>query len=411
MKKVLWITTEFPPIANVAATRNIKFLKYLPELGWEVVVITPSETIEHTEASHKLLDQLNSSVTISRTFPNYFSHLENKRYIGYLIRNIVPPDSHIFWILLSLLSIEREIAKHKPDLIYTTCSPFSINFIGAWVKLRHNIPWVTDFRDLWTLNPLIYRTTPYYRFVSERLERFYLKQCDALIVTSHNSQNRMLEKYPELNNKIFVIHNGFDSDDIPVVETNNPMPKSLFYSGTIYERTSHNPLYMLKLLAYLDDNKRLDLTSWELHYSGGKAELFAKMVSQSNGSIKYHVHGYLDHINYYRLIQSMAYVYICMPQDIDTQSWLPARLYDYIGNKSRIICFATRDSEVVHLLEKYGNGLILFYDEPMNVQAQKLEDYLSQQNNVVKISEEFVTSFSRKSLTCKLARLFEQVTQ
>jgi hypothetical protein len=47
----------------------------------------------------------------------------------------------------------------------------------------------------------------------------------------------------------------------------------------------------------------------------------------------------------------------------------------------------------------------------MNVQAQKLEDYLSQQNNVVKISEEFVTSFSRKSLTCKLARLFEQVTQ
>ena len=41
MKKILFITYMFPPIAGSGIQRSLKFIKYLPEFGIEPIVFAP----------------------------------------------------------------------------------------------------------------------------------------------------------------------------------------------------------------------------------------------------------------------------------------------------------------------------------------------------------------------------------
>jgi glycosyltransferase involved in cell wall biosynthesis len=414
LKKVLWVTSFFPPRVNVATNRTIKFLKYLPHFGWKILVASPKEFHGHTRASQRLMNQLNSNVTILPMPPDLFHFVHDRagvsgtaRYFGYLINNIIPPDGHLFWSLSALRGISKAIRNYKPDIVYTTCSPFSINLIGTWAKFKYDIPWVTDFRDLWTLNPMPRKSGLYGHIVSNIFERLYLRYCDALIVNTGNSKSRMIGKYPFLKEKIWVIPNGFDPEDI---HSNNHgiIPNSFFYSGLIDPINDYTPLPVLKLLSKLHVEGFLNVPI-ELHYAGNEGEEFLDLCNQAgiNGNRK--TYGYLAHESFYDLIQSMMYVIMCMPCGVDTSSWIPARFYDYIGNKSRIICLAPKVSEVARSIEQYGNGITLFYDEPEDIQIGKLQKFLATRKNDTTVPTEFIERFSRKNLALCLSKVFQHI--
>ena len=416
MRKVFWVTSYFPPQLNVATIRNVKFLKYLPYFGWKAVVICPRETSENTPPGKELLSQLSPSITISVMPQDLFLYLERHkstkripRYAAYVMNNILPPDGHIFWSLTALRHIGREIIRNKPDMIYTTCSPFSLNVIGAWLKFKYNIPWVTDFRDLWLLNPMSRRIfKPYHDFVSRRLEPYFLRYCDALIVTTEKSKDRMTAVYSFLKEKTFVIPNGFDQEDIPTDNEEGLYPNSFFYSGSIYYKTAYTPAPILKLLSKLANDGFFD-EPWQLHYAGSDGEAFVDLVRQERISAECKDYGFLDPQSLYRLIHRMAYVMLCMPRDADTMSWVPARLYDYIGNNCRLICLTSRESELARLIEPYGNGITLFYDEPEDIQVQKFQAFLAAHKNDSTASKKFIERFSRKNLTMQLSKIFQHI--
>jgi len=413
MNKVLWVTPFFPPSINVATVRTIKFLKYLPRFGWEAAVVCPSTTVDHTVASTQLLNQLNNSIRSFSKCRDVFNDLVARkdndrvaRYISYIMNNMIPPDGHFYWALSSLFQVESIVKKYRPDLVFTTCNPYSINLVGAWVKYKFQIPWVTEFRDLWTLNQQPRRfMNGYHQRVSRKLERYYLTRCDRLIVTTQNSKKRMIKQYPMLNDKVDVIYNGFDIQDIQFRRHNNPIPNSFFFSGSIVENTKYNPLPLLSVLKKLQDDD-ISNTVWQFHYAGTEGESFIDLVRQSGIRVKCQTHGYLDHKRYYALIQKMAYIIICLPREVDCRSWIPSRLYDYMGNKVRIICLASRNSEVFNLLKAYNNCLSLYYEEPEPVQTQKLRLYLSAKEQHEKIPASFLNRFSREHLAMRLTEVF-----
>ena len=105
----------------------------------------------------------------------------------------------------------------------------------------------------------------------------------------------------------------------------------------------------------------------------------------------------------------MEYTLMCLPPDVDCDSWIPSRFYDYIGNKTRIICLAPRDSEVVTLLEQYGNSLCLFYDDSEDKNLLLLKEFFTRQDGgQMMISDEFLDRFSRENLARRLASVFNE---
>jgi hypothetical protein len=248
----------------------------------------------------------------------------------------------------------------------------------------------------------------YHGVVSNWLERFYLKRCDVLVVNTEESRSRMIEKYPMLINKTCVIPNGYDPDDIGARQENHKIPRTLFYGGTIDRKTDYTPLPLLDLLAKLP-NDADQYSTWELHYGGSDGETLVDLAGEVGLKIKCKTHGYLEQTRFYSLIQRMEYVMLCMPLGVESKSWVPARFYDYIGNGSRIICLAHSDSEVSRLLERYGDSIVLLYDEPEEQRIEKLHTYLSHGSNNRKTGGEFAKHFNRRELTGRLAQVFEQV--
>jgi glycosyltransferase involved in cell wall biosynthesis len=417
LKTALWITSYFPPWVNVCTVRNVKFLKYLHHFGWKAVVASPRATFQCTEIGDHLLKQLSPSILVALMPKDPFLYLEDRqhsnrlaRYLSYVMKNIIPPDGHIFWALLALKAIGKEIMRHKPDAVYISSSPFSLNLLGAWIKYKYKIPWVSDFRDLWTLNPISKKIflRSYDMFVSNRLEKFYLKYCDALIVNTENSREKIVHKYKFLKDKIWVIPNGYDPEDVPVGNDESIIPCTFLYIGSIRKKTGYTPLPIIKLLSKLADHGYLNRTV-ELHYAGSDGESFVNLIREEKIIIKYKEHGYLVHKDLYRLMRRMEYVLLCMPDASDTSSWIPARLYDYIANNSRLICLLSRGSEVSQTLESYKNGVVVYYDEPENVQISKLMHFISNKRESSEEVLDFISSFSRRELTGRLSCVFEHV--
>lgn len=408
MPTVLWLTVTFPPRVNVSAVRNVKFIKYLGRMGWRSVVVCPQPRDNMTPAGQRLLDELPEDAVIARRGAGLAFAFEDRRFVSYVARSLFPPDPHGLWARLVRPAVADLIRVHNPDVVFTTCSPFSLNGLGQWVQQTYGLPWVTDFRDLWTLNPRAKRMPPHVRGLASQQERGYLTRCDALVVTSETSRRQMVTRYPFLDAKCHVITNGFDPEDLPPHDSAS-LPRTLFYGGSIYPGTSYSPRRVLALLAHLQAQGRLDPAAWRLHYAGRQGELLRAMVAELDLPLPVIDHGFLGQGEYVALLQQMAFAFFCMPSELDTRAWTPARLYDYMGSRCRIVGVAQPDSDVATILTNYGRGLVLDADASVAVQAQQLLDYLVQPSAPGMVDDTFVASFSRRATAAQLAALFRRV--
>ena len=65
-KKVLIITYYWPPSGGAGVQRWLKFVKYLPEFGWEPVIYTP-ENPEYPVLDETLKKDIPSGITVLKT--------------------------------------------------------------------------------------------------------------------------------------------------------------------------------------------------------------------------------------------------------------------------------------------------------------------------------------------------------
>ncbi len=133
MHQALFIAYDFPPCrAMGGALRSAKFVKYLPEFGWEALVVSLKDNTRHTLEHNPNIIRLASATPYTKPY-----HLTPYGWAYTLYRQI------------------KKRLKVKPvQLIYVSCPPFP-QALAAWLlKKATHLPLVVDFRDPWTLNPL-----------------------------------------------------------------------------------------------------------------------------------------------------------------------------------------------------------------------------------------------------------------
>ena len=67
-KKILIITYYFPPSGGAGVQRWLKFVKYLPQFGYEPVVLTVNEKeASYPQIDESLLNDIPDNVRVERT--------------------------------------------------------------------------------------------------------------------------------------------------------------------------------------------------------------------------------------------------------------------------------------------------------------------------------------------------------
>ena len=151
---------------GIGLVRAMKFAKYLPEYGWEPVVLTVKPTVEAgadpgqtrvyrtgyvdiIEKVKGLVGMDNGRREVNKTLAARGSG-EKKGSGGTFLRELISlPDEEIGWYNFALEEGKKILRDEKIDLIFSTSPPETAHLIARKLKRHRHLPWIADLRDLW----------------------------------------------------------------------------------------------------------------------------------------------------------------------------------------------------------------------------------------------------------------------
>lgn len=235
MRRILLIAYFFPPLGGGGVQRSLKFARYLPEHGWEPVVLTVGGS-GYWIQDQSLLREVPAETEVLRTFspdgPYLTSRLGRLRgrngdagtaraagrtsALRRVAQFVMLPDVYRPWKPFALRAARRALAERPVDAILSTASPETAHLVGRELARETGAPWVADFRDPWTRRIAYDPPTPLHHLWHLRTERDILTEPDRVVVTADETRVDFVDRIPGLDpDRVAVIPNGFDRDDFP----------------------------------------------------------------------------------------------------------------------------------------------------------------------------------------------------
>ncbi|MBL7970684.1 MAG: glycosyl transferase, partial [Prolixibacteraceae bacterium] len=153
MKRVLIITYYWPPSGGAGVQRWLKFAKYLPEFGWQPVILTVDpKYASYPQRDESLLAEIDDRCLVytTRSFELYdlYKLISGKKEVPYggfaneskggllqpvfkfLRGNFLLPDPRKGWNKFALKKAVELIRQFNIDTVITTSPPHSTQLIG-----------------------------------------------------------------------------------------------------------------------------------------------------------------------------------------------------------------------------------------------------------------------------------------
>ncbi len=417
-KRIIMICYYYPPLMDVGAKRSVAFAKYLKKYGWSPYVVsvrnpdkefcklgndapTPGIPVEYTYSIvnfAKLTGWANG--LLSRIVKPF--GIQIKRNIFNEI--IGMPDFFWGWIPLTAAKVYRLIKKIDADIIYASCTPFSSALIGVLLKLLTKKPLVLDFRDPFGLEFfLIHAGDSRLRVkVNRFFEEIFLKYTDILFVTTEETRKEYVNQYPRFQDKIFTVHNGFDSEYMIQDKPPKYQKFTITYNGQFY--FAHEPRLFFEALALLKSSGKIDGSNFQFLFFG-----------EGNDTIEKIAHDYSiedivvvsPRVPYGDILWVLTKSHLQLLRIV--KPMISTKFYEGIALNVPVL--ATIDSgEVEGLIKKYSPSSYVVTEKSAEKVADAILDAISKYRTGAirdNHAEEFLGKFSRENLTLKLMNILE----
>jgi hypothetical protein len=358
---LLIVAFHFPPQAGSSGLlRSLKYCRYLPEFGWQPVVLTPN-TRAYEKIDAKSNDSIPENVPVIRSFA-----LDTKRHLGIggrYLRYLALPDRWVSWILGGVPAGMRAIHEHKIDVLYSTFPIMSAAVIGLALRRWTKLPWVLDLRD--PMTDTDYPRDALVRGVWRSIEQECMSQISRVIFTTDSTRRQYLERYPDVltPEKCILISNGYDEEDFGGFRSSaaGPIPIGrpvrLVHSGLLYP-VERDPRPMFRVLAHLKRNGRVSAAALRIVFRApGREDLYRPLLAE---------HDIEDlvilkpHLPYQQALQECADadgLLLFQAADFDFQ--IPAKAYEYLRLGKPIFALTTHTGDTAALLQEVGGATIV----------------------------------------------------
>jgi glycosyltransferase involved in cell wall biosynthesis len=366
MRRVLLIAYHFPPVGGAGVQRAVKLTKYLPEFGWEPVVITGPGPAGHrwTPTDPSLAGDLPPELEVHR-----LSGPEPARAGGWRGRAErwlgMPPRWSAWW---SAGLRSAALAVGPVDVILATISPFESAAPAAALAAELDTPWIGDLRDPWALDEMTAYPTGLHRRREGTRMRHALGSAAAIVMNTEEAARLVGSRFPELGARVRdPIPNGFDPADLIAGPAPEPDPAfRIVHSGYLHtelggrggvrrildwqdrevDRGARSHVHLLAALAELAATpapRRI-----ELHLAGVLTRADREAVP---ATVTVREHGYLPHAESIRLLRSADLLFLPM-HDLPAgrrATIVPGKTYEYLAC-GRPILAAVPDGDARDLL-------------------------------------------------------------
>lgn len=424
MRNVLIISFLFNQTEHIGTVRLRGLVKYLPEFGWNPVILTvktstvPDKKIIVFETPYdNIIDVWKKRIgiptdkSLKESYHLTPSGKEKKTIIDSIIylwdEIFAYPDPTINW---SISAIEKgdEIVKERHfDAILSSIRPCTSHIIAKELVKRKKIPWIADFRDLWTQNHY-FKHSKIREFFEKRLELDTLSSANALITISDSFSEKL--KNLHKNKKVYIITNGYDPDQ---VNPGVPLTKkfSILYTGKIY-RGRQDPEPLFRVLKSLIDEKEIDPATIEVHFFGDREEWLMSDSKKYDLENVVQIHGQISREESIQKQRESQVLLLLTWNDPDEKGIYTGKLFDYLAARRPILALGLHGSVISDVLDLTRAGRTVSSDAEIKEQIltfyheYKKDGFVSYAGVPSEIEK-----FSHREMARKFAQVLEDICE
>ena len=424
-KRILIVSYYWPPAGGPGVQRWLKFVKYLPQFGWQPTLFIP-ENPNYPLIDESLEGEVSQDLEVIKTKiwepyrwaekfsknnkkfkAGQFDIGENESFLSkfsiFIRGNFFIPDARVFWVKPSIKYLKKYLKENDIDVLVTTGPPHSLHLIGLELKQEFpHLKWMADFRDPWT-------EISYYRYLKltkwadrkhRELEQKVFENADVTLATSYTDADNFNKK----GANAICITNGFDEEDCSniLVKTEK---FTLSYIGVLEQLRNPKNLWQA-LNALIEENSDF-ARDFELKFVGRiDDKILENIMGLSLGKSVKNL-GYLSHNKALEEMNKSDILLITNFNKETSKGIIPGKLFEYLATKRQIISFGLKEGDVSKILEETQAGVHFTYDEMEEVKIFIWEQYQNWRQGISIFRQEKIQQYSRKSLTNKLVQILE----
>ena len=407
MKRLLMVAYHFPPLAGSSGIqRTLRFVKYLPEFGWEPIVLT-THPRAYEKTSPDLLAEIPEGTVVVRApaFDTARHFSIQGRYPGFLAR----PDRWISWLPGATVMGLSMIKRYKPDAIWSTYPIATAHLIGAALQKYSSLPWVADFRDPMAQEG--YPSDPLTRKSFKKIEERATNKATLCTFTTPGAARLYAQRYPHAADRLRVIENGYDEETFegitPGGHALNPGKITLLHSGIVYP-SERDPTQLLQSVRTLIDAGQISTTQFCIRFRASMHEAFLQtLVDKFNLGNCIEL---LPPISYSEALNEMvrADVLLIM-QASNCNDQIPAKLYEYLRAGRPILALTDPVGDTAKVLREAGISAIAPLDQASAI-SEALNKILAAPATGTLPTADAVNNSSRRNRTKQFAALLDAAT-
>lgn len=349
MQKVLIIAYYFPPAGGVGTFRVAKFVKFLPQNGWEpiVVTVTPENYLWIDKSLEKNVPKATKIYRLPVSMRCIIND-EGTRWLPYLIR-------HIGFI----------VREEKPNIAYLTGGPF-FHMVSAQV-LKHiwKLPYIIDLRDPWKLEKKVSAKNlknMMGNMLTNILEPWIIKGAARVICATQQMTDEYRKLYKhESQYKFVTIRNGYDQDDFSVPLNRYFDRFTILYTGKFTLSAGfRDPTQLLRALKILHEGG-LDLQFVHIGEPEQRVLEIARAVGVAAVVKSYGKMDYAETIAYSKAADILLLI------GAGGKIEQTGKIFDYLGCQKPVLALSPLDGGIGEIVSQIPHAKLISNGDPLEI--------------------------------------------
>ena len=201
--KILFLSENFPPESNAAATRVYERACYWADWGHQVTVITTAPNFPEGKLYHDFQNKWKQTETMSG--------IRVVRVKTYIAANRGVAQRAVDFLSFMATGLLAALREERPDVIAATSPQFFTAVAGWAAGALRGIPFVFELGDLWpaSITAVGAMKKSFILSLIEKLELFLYKRSSAIAALTNSFKDNLVGRGID-KNKIAVVINGVD---------------------------------------------------------------------------------------------------------------------------------------------------------------------------------------------------------
>lgn len=457
-KKLLVLTSDFPPLVGTNTQRVISFVRHLPGCGWETTVVTRAladlETIDSrdfstipatadilriedadlfakrrrgTGAGPRDVGQEqglqspespgNPTAEVQRQWaasalqrlPREIASRAIKAWLRYLSYH---PDTLRPWANAATRKLIDLDIPRTHDVLLTSAPSYSGHVSGLTIKRSTGLRWVADFRDLWVGRPFRVPVSRLHAWMDRRLETAVVRECDVLLLASPAWVPTFVERYgPGVESKIVVLTNGYDAEETDAARASlGEADKSIrrfVLTGSMH--AAESPLQFIRALGALRRHSPALAAQVRADFIGNGGEntpLLSAAIREEEVSELIRLHGPRSHADCIRAQFEADFLFMALaPAHRDTIS---GKSFEYMATGKPVLACLGEDSIQAKLLGEAGTMRRVDFGDVAATESA-IRQLLTTDNADLAPNWQVIRGYERGALVKRLAAVLDRL--